>query len=359
MGASAAETDITLDDPGVKAFMFRKCLVPAVILVLVLCLAACSPSSGLPAGGTASKSDLRENPTIIAYLPSGMTSPFYSQAAKSAAEYGARYGMELEAQAPPAETDFNGQMAIFENFIAKNVNGILFCAIDSRVLAPSIKKANKAKIPLVVFNSLTPMEGGGEIAGYVGYNQYKAGYAVGEYTAKVLREKGRVFIVRGVPGFHDTLRTNGFYAALKHHPGIDVVGEGVGDWVRDKSIQIAQEALKAHPDIDLFFGVNDESAIGASIAAEKAGKKVFTIGIDGNPNSMDEIEKGHLTATYAAFPGKIGEVAMEQMRKLLNGLSIPKYLETPGLIVDKTNLEDYRTGKLWTDPKPSEPEVLK
>jgi ABC-type sugar transport system substrate-binding protein len=325
--------------------------------MLVLLITACSQTPNIPMNNSIAIDNLEKHPALIAYLPSGMTSPFYSQAAKAAAQYGEKYGMQLEAQAPPAETDFNGQMAIFENFISKKVDGVIFCAIDSNVLAPSIKKANQANIPLIVFNSLTPLVGG-KIAGYVGYNQYKAGYAVGEYTGKLLKGSGKVFIIRGVPGYHDTLRSNGFHDALKKFPDITVTGERVGEWVRDKSIPIATDTLHTHPDTNLILGMNDEMAIGASIAARNLGKDVYTIGIDGNPISMEEIEKGNLTATFAAFPEKIGEVAMEQMRKLLNKISIQPFLETPGYVVDKTNLEDYKTGKLWTAPKTSEPELI-
>jgi ABC-type sugar transport system substrate-binding protein len=328
----------------------------ALLLVLtVLELSACSaerrPLSGEGQPGGSSEAPRK----TIAYLPSGMTSPFYSQAAQSASQAAEKYGWNLEAQAPPAETDFNGQVAIFENFVAKKVDGILFAAIDDKVLGPSILKANKAGIPIVVFNSLTPQQSG-EIAGYVGYNQYKAGHAVGEYAGRILKGAGEVLVIRGVPGYHDTLRSKGFYDALQAFPKIKVVDEQTGDWVRDRSINIAAEALRAHPEIDLVFGVNDEMAIGASIAAKNAGKAVYTIGIDGNPNTMDEIERGNLTATLAAFPDKIGEAAIEQMHKLLSGQPIERYLETPSVIVDRSNLEAYKAGELWTEPVASGPE---
>ncbi|MGG1314046.1 sugar ABC transporter substrate-binding protein [Cohnella laeviribosi] len=329
-----------------------------LIALTALLLAACAAQRHPLSKDAGARETPEEPKKTIAYLPSGMTSPFYSQAAQSASQAGEKYGWSLEAQAPPAETDFNGQVAIFENFISKKVDGILFAAIDDKVLGPSILKANKAGIPMVVFNSLTPQQSG-EIAGYVGYNQYKAGYAVGEYAGRLLNGSGEVLVIRGVPGYHDALRSKGFYDALKRFPEIRVVDEQTGDWVRDRSIAIAAEALRAHPDIDLIFGVNDEMAIGASIAARNAGKEVFTIGIDGNPNTMDEIEKGNLTATLAAFPDKIGETAMEQMHRLLSGEAIEPYLETPSVIVDRSNLEAYRTGALWTKPVASAPELWK
>jgi ABC-type sugar transport system substrate-binding protein len=329
----------------------------AFLLLMMLFVTACSKHMNMISEGVPEHLSISEIKKTIAFLPSGMTSPFYSQAAQSAAQAGEEYGLKLEAQAPPAETDFNGQVAIFENFISKKVGGILFAAIDSKVLIPSILKANKALIPMIMFNSLTPVQGG-QVAGYVGYNQFKAGFKVGEYTGKILKGQGNVFVIRGVPGYHDTLRRNGFYEALKKFPNIHIVDEQVGDWIRDKSISAATEAFRAYPKIDMIFGVNDEMAIGAAIAAKNIKKRVITIGIDGNPNSLDEIEKGNLTATLAAFPEKIGEIAMQQMQKLLSGQSIEPFMETPSVIVDQNNINLYKTGKLWTQPQASKPEQL-
>lgn len=208
----------------------RQWRAAACLILASMAAVSCSPSPHPLAEAADGDAGGARTEKLIAYLPSGMTSPFYSQAAQSAALTGEKYGLKLEAQAPPAETDFNGQVAIFENFISKKVDGILFCAIDDQVLVPSIRKANAAGIPLVVFNSLTPQRGG-KIDGYVGYNQYKAGFRVGEYAARLLKGKGKVFIVRGVPGYHDSLRTQGFREALTSYPGIRIVGEQAADWV--------------------------------------------------------------------------------------------------------------------------------
>ena len=294
---------------------------------------------------------------VIAYVPAGMTSPFYSQAAQGVAEYSSQHQFVMEAQAPPAETDFNCQIVIFDNYVKRGVAGILFCSIDSKVLISSIEKANESHIPLVIFNSLSPYEGG-NIDGYVGYNQYKAGYSAGKYAANLLGGEGSILVVRGVPGFHDSLRIKGFNEALKDYRNIKVVGETVGNWVRDKSIEVTTEAFEVLPEVELVFGVNDEMAIGASIAAKRMDKTVYTIGIDGNGVSIEEIEKGRLTATIATFPEKIGEISMQQLKKVIDGEQISKFLETPTVLVDIHNLEQFRSGKLWTEPFESEPEKV-
>ncbi len=140
--------------------------------------------------------------------------------------------------------------------------------------------------------------------------------------------------------------------------GLSIVGRAVADWEREKAIAKATEALLKNPDIDLFFCDSDEMAIGASIAARGLGKRVHTIGIDGNPVTLDEIAAGNVTATLGVYPDKIGAQIILQMQQLFQGKKIPLYLETSAVVVDRRNIEDYKAGKLWTPPKESRAELL-
>jgi ABC-type sugar transport system substrate-binding protein len=293
----------------------------------------------------------------VAILPPGTTSPFHSEIAKGAQEKGEAMGFRVEVQAPERETDFNGQVRLMRSFIAKKVQAISVNAIDEKEISVAIKEASEAKIPVFVHNSLTPIPNT-NVAEYIGYNQRNGGRACGEYAARLLKGHGHVFILNGIPGFHQIERTGGFLDAIKKYPGITIAGEKSADWERDKAIDLAMQALKDHPEIDLFFGNSDEMAIGAAIAARNMGKKVYTIGIDGNPITLDKIAEGFVTATLGVYPDKIGEQIIFQMDKYFKNQKIPLFLETPAVVVDKSNLEDYKAGKLWTGPKLGKAEEL-
>lgn len=293
----------------------------------------------------------------VAILPPGIASPFHSQIAKGAQEQGENLGFRVEVQATESERDFMGQVAIMERFIAKKVDAISINAIDDKTIVAGVRKANQAGVPVFVHNSLTPVAGV-KIAEYIGYNQRNGGRACGEYAANLMHEHGHVYILEGIPGFHQKERTGGFLDAIQRHPGIKIVGRAVADWEREKAIAKATEALLKNPDIDLFFCDSDEMAIGASIAARGLGKRVHTIGIDGNPVTLDEIAAGNVTATLGVYPDKIGAQIILQMQQLFQGKKIPLYLETSAVVVDRRNIEDYKAGKLWTPPKESRAELL-
>ena len=293
----------------------------------------------------------------IAILPPGTASPFHSEIAKGAQEQGEEMGFRIEVQAPEKETDFNGQYKLMENFIAQKVDAISVNAIDEKEISGVVNKASTAGIPVFIHNSLTPIANT-KVIEYIGYNQRNGGRSCGEYAAKLLKGKGRVFILEGIPGFHQIERTGGFLDALQKYPGIKVVGKESAYWERDRAIEVTKRALNKNPQLDLIFADSDEMAIGAATAAHNLGCRIFTIGIDGNPITLDKIAEGFVTATLGVYPDKMGAQVILQINKHLKKQKIPIFLETPAVVVDIKNLEDYKAGKLWVQPKTGKAEEL-
>jgi ribose transport system substrate-binding protein len=293
----------------------------------------------------------------IAILPPGTASPFHSQIAKGAQEQGEEMGFRIEVQAPEKETDFNGQVKLMEDFIAQKVDAISVNAIDEKEIRVPINAASAINIPVFIHNSLTPISET-KVVEYIGYNQRNGGRACGEYAAKLLKGKGKVFILEGIPGFHQIERTEGFLDVIQKYPAIKVVGKESAYWERDRAINVTVRALNKNPEIDLVFADSDEMTIGAAIAARNMGRKIYTIGIDGNPITLDKITEGFVTATLGVYPDKMGAQVIIQVDKFLKGQKIPLFLETPAVVVDKKNLEDYKAGKLWTQPKTGKAEEL-
>lgn len=292
----------------------------------------------------------------VAILPPGTTSPFHSQVAKGAQSEGAKFGINVLVQAPANETDFNAQVSMMENMVTKKVNAICVNPMDDKAISSAIQKANSAQIPVFFYNGLTT-SAKGNVTEFIGYNQRRAGYSLGQYAIKLLHGHGDILILDGIPSYFTIERTGGFKDALKHAPGMHIVEEQPANWVRDMAVSVTTQALQAHPSIQLVFGDSDEMDIGASIAARELGKKIYTIGIDGNPVTLDMIAKGQVTATIGTYPEKMGETVLVQMHKLFEGQKIPKYLETSAVLVTKSNVNAYNKGQLWRAPKAGHAEI--
>ncbi len=300
-------------------------------------------------------------PVRVAVVPPGFTSPFHVAIKDGAIAAGSELGWQVDVVAAEREDDFAGQVAVVEQEIQKGVAAIGVNPIDAKAIATAVKRANEAQVPVFMQNQITPVDKG-NVTEYIGYDQWKGAAKLAEYSCKVLQGHGAVFILTGIPGFHANRRTGGFKWGLqKYCPAVQVVGEQTAEWEREKAVGLATAALQQHPEISLFYGNSDEMDIGACLAAKKLGRKVnkdiFCLGIDGNPVTLDLIEKGDVTATLGVYPEKIGYTLIRQMSKFLRGESVPLILETPSLVVDRTNLDDYRSGKAWTEPTEGRPEL--
>ena len=99
----------------------------------------------------------------IGFLSPAMTSPFYASCIEGGTPVATAYGYDLLTMAPPSEDDYATQMSMMEDMITRGVAGICVCGINLDALIPAIKKANEAGIPVVMFNTITEIEGGGGI----------------------------------------------------------------------------------------------------------------------------------------------------------------------------------------------------
>ncbi len=279
----------------------------------------------------------------IAVVPPGLISPFHVQVDKGARDASARLDIFLLHPAPPRETDFAEQVRIVEDLIAQKVDAISVCAIGNEAIVPAVRKANAAGIPFFIHNSLERLPGG-KVTSYIGYNQRKGGMMMGEYAAELLKDGGKVLILEGIPGYHTRERKAGFLEGLRKsgNTRIKVVGSQPADWERSKAMSVTENFLQREPDLKLVFGCSDEMALGAAAAAKAHSVKgMHFLGIDGNPNAIDAIRKGTMTATLGVYPRKMGVITVETVLRHLNGEAVPQFVETPMEVVTAANASAY------------------
>lgn len=307
---------------------------PAFALIL-LAMMAFFPAAACPAA--------EKRPLTIAVVPPGLISPFHVQLDAGAMDACEQLGIRLLHPAPPRETDFAEQVRIVEDLIAQKVDAISVCAIGNEAIVPAVKKANRAGIPFFIHNSLEELPGG-KVTAYVGYNQRHGGEMMGRYAAGLLKNGGKVLILEGIPGYHTRERKAGFIEGLdlKENPKITVAGSQPADWERSKAMTVTENFLQRDPDLKLVFGCSDEMALGAAAAAKAHGRKgIYFLGIDGNPNAIEAIKKGEMTATLGVHPRKMGLITVDTVRSHLKGRKVKRFVETPMEIVTETNAEQY------------------
>jgi len=296
-------------------------------LLALSLLASCSP----------------DDRTCIAVVPPGLISPFHVQVDAGARDAAGKLGFALLDPAPPRETDFAEQIRIVEDLITRKVAAISVCAIGNEAIVPAVRKANEAGIPFFIHNSLEPLPAG-KVTAYIGYNQRGGGRLMGKYAVGLLKGGGLVLILEGIPGYHTRERKAGFIEGLdlRRNKGIRVVGSQPADWERSKAMAVTENFLQREPKLALVFACSDEMALGAAAAAKAhAREDIFFLGIDGNPNAIDAIRSGDMTATLGVFPKRMGAITVETVKAVLDGRKVAKFVETPMEVVTSANADNY------------------
>lgn len=245
------------------------------------------------------------------------------------------HGYELIVTA--GEFDLGRQSAQIEDFIARKVDAIVVCPVDSRGIGPAIRKANEANIPVFTAD-IASFEG--EIVCHVASDNVAGGTLAGEYLAKALGGKGKVAVI-GQPTVTSVLdRVQGFKNALAKYPGIEIVADVNGEGVRDKAMQASADVLQAHPDLTGIFGINDDSALGALDAVQQFNRTgISIVGYDATPPAVAAIAKGTaLKADVIQYPKRIGATTVMKISEFFSGAKLPKTIPVDVGIVDSESL---------------------
>jgi ribose transport system substrate-binding protein len=165
-------------------------------------------------------------------------------------------------------------------------------------------------------------QAGGQVAGFIGSDNFEGGKLAGEFIVKRLGGKGKVAILEGIPG-HETgdSRLKGFHSALEGHPDIQVVASQTANWERDQGYNVFQNILQSHPDVQALFACSDLMALGAveAIASAKKTGTIVVVGFDAFSEAREAVQKGTMDATIAQSPYEMGSRAVENAYRLLKG----------------------------------------
>lgn len=286
----------------------------------------------------------KKQPTV-AVMVKNTDNPFWKAVRQGAEKVAAERGLKLLQVSPAKPDNIEEQIRLVEDLIvkykAKQIDGMIFVPVDYKALAPVVKKANEAGLPILDY--CNRLAAGGDYFAYVGQDDYKFAKDEAAKVAEMLHGKGKVVIIEGVPGAltaQDRLR--GFQDALKNYPDIEILASQTGQYLRVPAMEVMDNLLQRFPKIDAVISANDTMALGAIQALESAGRLKGTIvsGCDAIPDAIQAIEDGRLTLTvdYSGF--RQGMMATSIMADYLEGKQVQKENPLEYWIITKDNLGD-------------------
>jgi ribose transport system substrate-binding protein len=267
------------------------------------------------------------------------THPFYQDLEAGLSEAANAYGYNLIVTA--GEFDVAKQKDQIQDFIVRKVDAIILSPCDSKSIGTSVKAANDAGIPVFTADIACLVEGV-KVVSHIASDNIAGGQLAAQAIVKALNGAGKVAIIDHPEVESVIQRVKGFEDEIAKSKNIQIVAKLSGHGVKDQAFRTTEDVLQAHPDIDAIFGINDDSALGALAAIEKAGKigRVKIVGFDAVPEAREAIKAGKIYADVIQKPKEIGKNTIEAVKTYISGGTVPPNILIPcGLYTQETALQ--------------------
>jgi ribose transport system substrate-binding protein len=299
-----------------------------IITIAVVTVLSLIPMIGYAAEGTIGLSVLT------------LQNPFFGVIADNVKAEAAKHDFDVIVVS--AEFDPGMQNNQVNDFIVKGVDAIILNPADSKSVAPAIRAADDAGIPVFTAD-IACLADDCPVTSHIATDNYAGGRQAAKAMHEVLNGQGKVAIVDFPQAESVILRTRGFRDELKElNSGIEIVGSWNGGGLQDQGFNVTQDILQAHPDLNGIFAINDPSGLGAYAALEKAGKagQVPIVAFDGQPQGKQAIRLGKIYADPIQFPDKIGQITVQTIMKYFEGEEVEPEILIPTALYYQKDAEN-------------------
>lgn len=227
--------------------------------------------------------------------------------------------------------DINSDVTTFNNIIddiiATKPDGVITCGLEASTLTTQVERLQEADIPVVTYN-IQPDK---EICPMVVADHTEFGHVAGVAAAEYWKENhSDTAPVGGAVDLYSApvcaLRVQGFLEGFQTvYPDFELVQTVDGGGSRSTSLSAAEDMLQAHSDVNVIFGINADSGLGALDALKEVGKGTATDSlvacVDGTETDCAELKNpdSALKAVAGNSPRIMAESAWELLSKVIKG----------------------------------------
>jgi inositol transport system substrate-binding protein len=240
-----------------------------------------------------------------------------------------------------AQRSAEKQVQQVETFVAQKVDAIILNPCEVEASSPAVDKAVAAGIPIVNVNSETQSRP----TAFVGSRDEESARLAMEYLAGRLKGKGDVVMMHGYMGQAAQIkRDRGAREVLAKYPGLRLLAEQTAEWDRAQAVTLMENWLQTHGDkISAVFAQNDEMAMGALLAIERAKKKdqIVVVGVDAIRDALQAVHDGRLDATVFQDAAGQGVLAVQLASRLAKRQTVEQETYIPFQLVTKDNVDKF------------------
>jgi len=295
----------------------------------------------------------------IAVIPKGTTHEYWKSihagALKAERELNAAgVPVRIIWKGPLREDDREQQVQVVENFVGREVSGIVLAPLDSRALVAPVEEAIGAHIPVVIIDSALAAPGP---ASFIATDNREGGRIAGRHLGRLLGGSGSVILLRYAAGSASTTeREEGFLEVMKKDfPRIALLSTGqYAGATRDTARRVAENLLNRFgAQVNGVFASNESAASGMLLAlrdAGLAGGKVKFVGFDSGETLVAALKSGDVQALVIQDPFRMGYLGVETIVAVLRGGQVPATIDTGVGLATPQNMNEPAVAALLHPP---------
>lgn len=241
-----------------------------------------------------------------------------------------------------AGMDSSAQIDQMNEIIAKKPVAIVLLPVEASALTPSVEKANKEGIPVLVTNRDIA---GGKTA-QVHSDERQAGRLQGEFMAKNLRQGAKIVYFMGDSAQASAReRWEGFKeACLDKRPDIEVVASADAGWGKTEAMKDMTLWLRVFPQIDAIVSGNDDMALGGIAAMKAAGRfnsGILVTGVDAGDEAVKAVAAGDMSQTIKQDADQSTDTILSLIQKMIQGGQSSEDEKVPFIEITKSNVASF------------------
>ena len=311
----------------------------AVILLTSGCGGVTVPGSG--AGGDPKVK--ASGPITLAVVPKAVGFDFWDSVRKGA-ECAASKMTDVTVQwdGVTTETDVTGQVNLLQNFLTRQVDGLVYAATDAKVLAQVTQDTLSQNVPVINIDSGTNPQP--DNVPLFATDNVAAARKAADLLADALGPgEHNVAFIPFQPGtMTNDQRTTGFKEGLAKHPNLKLVAEQSSNSDPNTALSVTENILTANPDLDGIFAASEPGVVGATNALSQAGKagKIKLVGWDASPDEVKGVTSGAITALVVQNPFRMGYDSVNAMVTTVRTGQVASSEDTGVTFVTQQNIND-------------------
>ena len=260
--------------------------------------------------------------------------------------------IKINLEVVDAKDNQNTQNHQVERFVSLDYDVLLINVVDRFAASNMIETAVGADIPIIFFNR-KPVDDDLNRADniyYIGAGPKAAGIEQANIIIDAYKESPHSIdidddgvinyvLLEGEPSHQDSLvRTEWVIKTLQDNDiPINKLNGAIGNWERAQGSALMEEWLKEYNNIDLIISNNDDMALGAIDAIERANNisGIKAVGIDGTKEALEAIKEGKLLGTIESDKKEYAKAVVEIAMSSIGKSTLPENI--------KSKLLDNRT----------------